>query len=194
MLGCIYDSSKNMDAQAFAKDTTPFLEPNGFMIQWFHDLHVQKHSFCFHSGFVMSLRSNFATPSHVNSTSLIVALVWSIKHPNFTKEPLLKWNSTRTESSQKSSWKKHQQFPRNPGPLPSNPWQEEAADPVAETVDLTNGAAAAPAAAEAPVPPRGPLARVKTGPQMVRRKVPRWAWRPSRRGARARGFGQAVRA
>lgn len=65
--------------------------------------------------------------------------------------------------------------PKSPRFAPEVPKKEEAADPVAETVDLTNGAAAAPAAAEAPVPPRGPLARVKTGPQMVRRKVPRWA-------------------
>eukprot|EP00438_Fugacium_kawagutii_P035375 Skav201834 [mRNA] locus=scaffold484:20098:22429:+ [translate_table: standard] len=55
---------------------------------------------------------------------------------------------------------------------------EEAADPVAEAeADLTDSAArrpGGPASSKAPG-----LARVKTGPQMVRRKVPRWARKPS---------------
>ena len=65
------------------------------------------------------------------------------------------------------------------GTLGSFPDQEEAADPVAQddVRDLTDSTAAAPA-------PRRPapagLARVKTGPQMVRRKVPRWVRRRSR--------------
>ena len=52
-------------------------------------------------------------------------------------------------------------------------YQEEAADPVAEeeTRDLTDSIAAA--AARKPGDGRS-MMRVKTGPQMVRRKVPRW--------------------
>ena len=51
--------------------------------------------------------------------------------------------------------------------------EEEAADPVAaeETRDLTDSIAAA--AARKPGDGRS-MMRVKTGPQMVRRKVPRW--------------------
>ena len=56
--------------------------------------------------------------------------------------------------------------------------QEEAADPVAEDSsvrDLTDSTAAAPPVRR---PPAAGLARVKTGPQMVRRKVPRWVRTP----------------
>jgi len=57
---------------------------------------------------------------------------------------------------------------------PDTPQKEEAADPVAEeeTRDLTDSIAAA--AARKPGDGRS-MMRVKTGPQMVRRKVPRWA-------------------
>lgn len=58
------------------------------------------------------------------------------------------------------------------GPFP----QEEAADPVAQddVRDLTDSTAAPAPRRPAPAG----LARVKTGPQMVRRKVPRWVQRP----------------
>lgn len=58
---------------------------------------------------------------------------------------------------------------------PDTPKKEEAADPVAENDvrDLTDSTAAAPSPRRPPA--AAGLARVKTGPQMVRRKVPRWA-------------------